>query len=145
MQNRERYQPLSAVVQMTYGQTVLPIKNTEQIQTALLRPSNTGALLTASSSAGPGLLGDPTDSSSKSGMETAAKSWILAGVVGAKSKIRTTAKKARYCHFQLSDLNNSAINVFLFRKVLEAHYGNIEVGDVVVIMNPKLLNQTEVQ
>ncbi|KAF9309410.1 hypothetical protein BG003_009792 [Podila horticola] len=139
----ERYQPLSAVVQMTYGQTVLPIKNTEQIQTALLRPSNTGALLTASSSAGPGLLGDPTDSSSKSGMETAAKSWILAGVVGAKSKIRTTAKKARYCHFQLSDLNNSAINVFLFRKVLEAHYGNIEVGDVVVIMNPKLLNQTE--
>ncbi|KAG0335260.1 hypothetical protein BG000_007672 [Podila horticola] len=139
----ERYQPLSAVVQMTYGQTVLPIKNTEQIQTALLRPSNTGALLTASSSAGPGLLGDPTDSSSKSGTETAAKSWILAGVVGAKSKVRTTAKKARYCHFQLSDLNNSAINVFLFRKVLEAHYGNIEVGDVVVIMNPKLLNQTE--
>ncbi|KAG0036341.1 hypothetical protein BGZ82_004338 [Podila clonocystis] len=140
----ERYQSLSAVVRMTYGQTVLPIKNTEQIHTALLRFSNTGALLTASmSSTRPGLLGDPTDSISKPGTETAATSWILAGVVGAKSKIRTTVKKARYCHFQLSDLNNSAINVFLFRKVLEAHYGSIEVGDVVVIMNPKLLNQTE--
>ncbi|KAG0095885.1 hypothetical protein BGZ93_005277 [Podila epicladia] len=140
----ERYQSLGAVFQMTYGQTVLPIKNTEQIQSALLRPSNTGALLiTSSFSTRPGLLDDPADSNRKSSTETASKSWILAGVVGAKSKIRTTAKKARYCHFQLSDLNNSAINVFLFRKVLEAHYGNIEVGDVVVIMNPKLLNQTE--
>lgn len=128
---------------MTYGQTLLPIKDAEQIRTALFRPSNTGALLTSSSSR-PGMLNDAVGPSSKSVMETSTKSWILAGVVGAKSKIRTTAKNARYCHFQLSDLNSGAINVFMFRKVLEAHYGGIEVGDVVVIMNPKLLNQTEV-
>ncbi|KAF8952220.1 hypothetical protein BGZ52_007458 [Haplosporangium bisporale] len=39
----ERYQSLGAVVQMTYGQTVLPIKDAEQIRTALFRTSNTGA------------------------------------------------------------------------------------------------------
>ncbi|KAF9210935.1 hypothetical protein BGZ59_008738 [Podila verticillata] len=138
----ERYQSLGAVVQMTYGQTVLPIKDAEQIRTALFRTSNTGAVLTSSCSR-PGILNDPIDPSSKSGTETSSKSWILAGVVGAKSKIRITAKNVRYCHFQLSDLNSGAINVFMFRKVLEAHYGSIEVGDVVVIMNPKLLNQTE--
>ncbi|KAF9427169.1 hypothetical protein BGZ94_005371 [Podila epigama] len=148
----ERYITMEAVVQMTYSQTLLPIKETEQIRIALHRPSNTGALLSKQSGASvsvpsnSGRLESRVESNSNSNTKAKtaeAKSWILAGVVGAKSKIRTTAKKARYCHFQLSDLNNVFMNVFMFRKVLETHYNNIKVGDVVVIMNPKLLNQTE--
>ncbi|KAG0345848.1 hypothetical protein BG004_002939 [Podila humilis] len=136
---------LGAVVQMTHSQTILPIKNTEQIRAALHRPTNSGALLEAWSKASlsTGVMGGLIGSEGKSDVEPAAKSWVLAGVVGAKSNIRTTAKKARYSHFQLSDLNSGAINVFMFRKVLETHYDHLEVGDVVVIMDPKLLNQTE--
>jgi len=70
---------------------------------------------------------------------------MVAGVIGAKSKPKMTAKKVRYCHFELSDLRSGSINVFLFRDVMERHYEGLRLGDVVAIMNPKVLNQAEVR
>ncbi|KAF9165525.1 hypothetical protein DFQ26_009842 [Actinomortierella ambigua] len=69
--------------------------------------------------------------------------WVVAGVVSAKSKPRTTAKHVRYCHFQLSDLRNHEVNVFMFREVMDRHYSQLRVGQVVALLSPKLLAQTD--
>ncbi|KAG0275976.1 hypothetical protein BGZ95_008149 [Linnemannia exigua] len=119
----------------------IPIKDNDDIKARTEQRTKAG-LLPSSSAAG--VLRSSIDS--KQGFESSDSTpthWMIAGVIGAKSKPKMTAKKVRYCHFQLSDLRSAAINVFLFRDVLERHYEGLRLGDVVAVMNPKVLNQAE--
>ncbi|KAG0367916.1 minichromosome maintenance- protein [Mortierella sp. AD032] len=119
----------------------IPIKDNDDIKARAEQRTKAG-LLPSSSAAG--MLRSSIDSNQgSSSSDSTPALWMIAGVIGAKSKPKMTAKKVRYCHFQLSDLRSAAINVFLFRDVLERHYDGLRLGDVVAVMNPKVLNQAE--
>lgn len=125
---------------MTHKLCIIPLKDSDQIRgNSVQRPS--AGLFPSSSSSGR-LSNIANNAATASDLKP--ENWIIAGVVGAKSKQRMTAKKVRYCHFQLSDLRKAAVNVFMFRSVMDKHYNKLEVGQIVVIMNPKVLNQAEV-
>jgi hypothetical protein len=120
----------------------IPIKDNDRIRARTEERTKAG-LLPSSSAAG--VLRGTSDMKPRSeSSESTLGHWMIAGVIGAKSKPKMTAKKVRYCHFQLSDLRSAAINVFLFRDVMERHYEGLRIGDVVAIMNPKVLSQAEV-
>lgn len=120
----------------------IPIKDHDGIRARAEQRTKAG-LLPSSSAAG--VLRPKNDTKQGSGpSESTPNHWMVAGVVGAKSKPKMTAKKVQYCHFQLSDLRSAMINVFLFRDVMERHYEGLRIGDVVAIMNPKVLSQAEV-
>ncbi|KAF9974769.1 hypothetical protein BGZ73_001763, partial [Actinomortierella ambigua] len=137
--------------------TFYELKDTEGIREVGHRPSHLGLL----PSTKPGGRLNPTVPSSSSGSKNAAagsagagegattskvqgwQEWVVAGVVSAKSKPRTTAKQVRYFHFQLSDLRNHEMNVFMFREVMDKHYSQLRVGQVVALFSPKLLSQTD--
>ncbi|KAF9913100.1 hypothetical protein EC991_003559 [Linnemannia zychae] len=118
----------------------IPIKDNDDIKARTEQRTKAGLL--PSSSAG-GILRPSIDSNPGSGSDPTPTHWMIAGVIGAKSKPKLTAKKVRYSHFLLSDLRSAAINVFLFRDVMEKHYDGLRLGDVVAVMNPKVLNQAE--
>ncbi|KAG0304891.1 hypothetical protein BGZ98_004856 [Dissophora globulifera] len=135
---RDRVTSCEDVAKMTRDLRIVPIKDSDQIRDYASQCSSSGVLPSSTS------VGRLTTSSSiKSADESKKGSWIIAGVVGAKSKQRVTAKKVRYCHFQLCDLKSGAINVFMFRTVMERHHERLKVGDVVAIMDPRVLNQAE--
>ncbi|KAI1295059.1 hypothetical protein EDD11_008051 [Mortierella claussenii] len=138
---KDRVTGCQDMAKMTRGLQNIPINDNDWIRehytqrptAGLLQPSNSRLPLT----------GRLDGKNTESVKDPEPRSWLVAGVVGAKSKQRTTAKKVRYCHFQLCDLKSSAINVFMFKEVMDRHYKKIQVGDVVVIMDPKVLNQAE--
>ncbi|KAG0313593.1 hypothetical protein BGZ99_008720 [Dissophora globulifera] len=138
---RDRVTSCEDVAKMTRDLRIVPIKDSDQIRDYATQCSSSGVLPSSTS------VGRLTTSSSISSIKSADESnkgsWIIAGVVGAKSKRRVTAKKVRYCHFQLCDLKSGAINVFMFRTVMERHHERLKVGDVVAIMDPRVLNQAE--
>lgn len=127
---------------MTHDLRLIPIADGDSIRENTAQRAMTGVLSAPSSK---GRLGkEPAAAKSFKEAEAASKNWIVAGVVGAISKQRTTAKKDNYCLFQLCDLRKSAINVFMFRKVMDEYHGKLRVGDLVVLLEPKVLNQAEV-
>ncbi|KAF9347890.1 hypothetical protein BGX26_000663 [Mortierella sp. AD094] len=126
---------------MTHGLRIIPIKDSDRIrENSIQRPSN-GIL--NSSTPGATLTGRLPNTSKRIATDPVPENWLVAGVVGAKSKQRVTAKKVKYCHFQLCDLQSSLINVFMFREVMARHHEKIRIGDVIAIMNPKVLHQAE--
>ncbi|KAG0003768.1 hypothetical protein BGZ65_001372 [Modicella reniformis] len=143
---RNREKSCEDVATMTRNLRIIPIKDGDRIREhstqrsssgLLPSPAPGGVLLTG----GLGSTGSTNNNNNTPGLKS--ESWILAGVVGAKSKQKMTGKKVRYCHFQLSDLRSNAINVFMFRSVMDKHYDKLKVGNVVAIMDPKILNQAE--
>ncbi|KAG0245655.1 hypothetical protein B0O80DRAFT_203756 [Mortierella sp. GBAus27b] len=133
---RDRVLSCEEVFTMTNNLSVIPLKENEQIQEKSNQRSSKGLLHPPSG----GRLGGGAGSTES---EPKPDNWILAGVVGAKSKQRMTAKKDRYCHFQISDLRNSSVNIFMFRSVMDKHYDKLEVGSIVVVLNPRVLPQAE--
>ncbi|KAF9175824.1 hypothetical protein BGX21_007053 [Mortierella sp. AD011] len=117
---------------MTHGLKIIPIKDSDGIRENSIQRSSSGVLT-----------GRLSITSKKIADDSESENWLVAGVVGAKSKERMTAKKVKYCHFQLCDLQSSLINVFMFREVMARHYEKIRTGDVIAIMNPKVLHQAE--
>ncbi|KAG0013457.1 hypothetical protein BGZ80_011061, partial [Entomortierella chlamydospora] len=117
---------------MTHGLRIIPIKDSDRIRENSIQRSSSSILT-----------GRLSNTSKKIADDSESENWLVAGVVGAKSKERVTAKKVKYCHFQLCDLQSSLINVFMFREVMARHYEKIRTGDVVAIMNPKVLHQAE--
>ncbi|KAG9323002.1 hypothetical protein KVV02_007432 [Mortierella alpina] len=138
---RDRALPCEALANMTHDLRLIPIADGDSIRENMAQRPMTGVLSDPSSR---GRLGQG-QSAAKDVKEAASSSrnWIIAGVVGAISKQRTTAKKDKYCLFQLCDLRKSAINVFMFRKVMDEYHGKLRVGDLVVLLEPKVLNQAE--
>ncbi|KAG0203143.1 hypothetical protein BGX33_009276 [Mortierella sp. NVP41] len=138
---RARITSCADVARMTRSMHNIPIKDESGIRERTEQRAKAGLL---PSSASAGVLRSGIDATKGSGSsDTSPGHWMVAGVIGAKSKPKMTAKKVQYCHFQLSDLRSAAINVFLFRKVMERHYEGLRLGDVVAIMNPKVLSQAE--
>ena len=128
---------------MTHDLRLIPIEDGDSIRDNATQLPTTGVLAAPSSR---GRLGKgPTTANDSKEAEAPSRNWIIAGVVGAISKKRTTAKKDNYCLFQLCDLRKSAINVFMFRKVMAEYHGKLRVGDLVVLLEPKVLNQAEVR
>ncbi|KAF9272411.1 hypothetical protein BGZ68_002430 [Mortierella alpina] len=137
---RDRALPCEALANMTHDLRLIPIADGDSIRENTAQRAMTGVLSAPSR----GRLGkEPAVAKSFKEAEAASKNWIVAGVVGAISKQRTTAKKDNYCLFQLCDLRKSAINVFMFRKVMDEYHGKLRVGDLVVLLEPKVLNQAE--
>ncbi|KAF9106569.1 hypothetical protein BGX29_009096 [Mortierella sp. GBA35] len=138
---RARITSCADVARMTRSMHNIPIKDESGIRERTEQRAKAGLL---PSSASAGVLRSGIDATKGSGSsDTSPGHWMVAGVIGAKSKPKMTAKKVQYCHFQLSDLRSAAINVFLFRKVMERHYEGLRLGDIVAIMNPKVLSQAE--
>ncbi|KAF8944931.1 hypothetical protein BGZ47_003479 [Haplosporangium gracile] len=138
---RSRITSCEDATRMTRDICNIPIKDHDSIRARTEQRMKAG-LLPSSSAAG--VLRPKNDSKRGSGpSDSTPGHWMVAGVVGAKSKPKMTAKKVQYCHFQLSDLRSALINVFLFRDVMERHYEGLRIGDVVAIMNPKVLSQAE--
>ncbi|KAF9545435.1 hypothetical protein EC957_010965 [Mortierella hygrophila] len=138
---RSRITSCEDAARMTRDICNIPIKDHDSIRARTEQRTKAGLLPSFS---GAGLLRPKNDTKQGSGpSESTLGHWMVAGVVGAKSKPKMTAKKVQYCHFQLSDLHSAMINVFLFRDVMERHYEGLRIGDVVAIMNPKVLSQAE--
>ncbi|KAF9135084.1 minichromosome maintenance- protein [Mortierella sp. 14UC] len=125
---------------MTRDVCNIPIRDNDDIKARTEQRTKAG-LLPSSSAAG--ILRHSIDPKEGSGSDPTPAHWMIVGVIGAKSKPKMTAKKVRYSHFLLSDLRSAALNVFLFRDVMEKHYEGLRLGDVVAVMNPKVLNQAE--
>ncbi|CAO3569551.1 unnamed protein product [Mortierella alpina] len=138
---RDRALPCEALANMTHDLRLIPIADGDSIRENTAHRPMTGVL---SDSTSRGRLGKgPAAAKDVKEAVASPRSWIIAGVVGAISKQRTTAKKDNYCLFQLCDLRKSAINVFMFRKVMDEYHGKLRVGDLVVLLEPKVLNQAE--
>ncbi|KAF9967346.1 hypothetical protein BGZ70_009889 [Mortierella alpina] len=138
---RDRALPYEALANMTHDLRLIPIADGDSIRENTAQRPMTGVLLDSTSrrrlGKGPAAIKDAKEA------VASPRNWIIAGVVGAISKQRTTAKKDNYCLFQLCDLRKSAINVFMFRKVMDEYHGKLRVGDLVVLLEPKVLNQAE--
>ncbi|KAF9915789.1 hypothetical protein BX616_005342 [Lobosporangium transversale] len=130
------------MARMTRGLKNVHIKDGERIREKSLKPYAAGLLSSSTSISIPGSAATDSDISGIANGQNGG-SWVVGGVIGAKSKIRMTKKKMQYCHFQLCDLKSHMINVFMFRKVMDKHHGRLRIGDVVIIMDPKVLNQAE--
>ncbi|KAK3808507.1 MAG: hypothetical protein J3Q66DRAFT_444451 [Benniella sp.] len=144
---RDRITSCEDVATMTHKMRIIPLKDNDQIRENSAKRPTAGLLPSSSSSSGgaalsTGRLGSIANNPAIAS-DSKLENWIIAGVVGAKSKQRMTTKKVRYSHFQLSDLRNGAVNAFMFRSVMEKHYNKLEVGQIVAIMNPKVLPQAE--
>ncbi|KAF9110777.1 hypothetical protein BGX27_005888 [Mortierella sp. AM989] len=137
---KDRTTSCEDMAKMTRGLRNIPIKDGDKIRENATQRSSSGIL--RPSTADTALTGRLSSASNKP-TDIESGSWIVAGVVGAKSKQRMTAKKIKYCHFQLCDLQSSLINVFMFREVMTRHHDKIRIGDVVAIMDPKVLHQAE--
>ncbi|KAG0076479.1 hypothetical protein BGZ90_008639 [Linnemannia elongata] len=138
---RARITSCEDAARMTRNIYNIPIKDHDSIRARTEQRTKAGLLPTSSAA---GVLRPKNDTKQGSGLsESTPDHWMVAGVVGAKSKPKMTAKKVQYCHFQLSDLRSAMINVFLFRDVMERHYEGLRIGDVVAILNPKVLSQAE--
>ncbi|KAK5815915.1 hypothetical protein F5H01DRAFT_379616 [Linnemannia elongata] len=138
---RARITSCEDAARMTRDIYNIPIKDHDSIRARTEQRTKAGLLPTSSAA---GVLRPKNDTKQGSGLsESTPDHWMVAGVVGAKSKPKMTAKKVQYCHFQLSDLRSAMINVFLFRDVMERHYEGLRIGDVVAILNPKVLSQAE--
>ncbi|KAF9182825.1 hypothetical protein BGZ51_004405 [Haplosporangium sp. Z 767] len=140
---RSRITACEQVARMTRELKVIPIEDSDSIRENSTQCRATGKLssFTATSTSVGRLREAPTV-----GMETKAtgpENWIVAGVIGAKSKSRMTTKKVPYCHFQLCDLRRSAINVFMFRDAMKKHHETLQVGDVIALLNPQVVIQAE--
>ncbi|KAG0201181.1 hypothetical protein BGX28_005927 [Mortierella sp. GBA30] len=141
---RDRALSCEDVAKMTHDLQLIPIEDSDRIRENTAQRPMTGVLSSGTMTSGlTGRLSRDSIITKKGTTEPLSKSWIIAGVVGAKSKQRTTAKKDPYCLFQLCDLRRSTINVFMFRTVMEKHHGKLRVGDVVALLEPKVLNQAE--
>ncbi|KAF8975432.1 hypothetical protein BGZ46_009132 [Entomortierella lignicola] len=139
---KDRVIPFTDMARMTRGLRVIQIKDSDRIRENSAQRHAGGVL--RSSAPTTGLTGSLRSAGDKkASLDLEPENWVVAGVVGAKSKQRMTAKKVKYCHFQLGDLQSSLINVFMFRDVMTRHYDKIRVGDVVAILNPKVLHQAE--
>ncbi|KAG0365637.1 hypothetical protein BGZ54_006361, partial [Gamsiella multidivaricata] len=140
---RDRITTCDDAAKMTRDLRIIPIKDRDRIRENATRRPTTGVLSLSApnGAASTGRLGSSNTSSTTIGPD--GRDWMVAGVIGAKSKQRMTAKKVRYCHFQLCDLRGSVINVFMFRTAMERHHGKLRVGDIVAIMDPKVLSQAE--
>ncbi|KAF9570911.1 hypothetical protein EC968_001220 [Mortierella alpina] len=138
---RDRALPCDVLANMTHDLRLIPIADGDSIRENTAQRPMTGVLADSSSRGRPGK-GLAVAKDVKE-VEASSKNWIIAGVVGAISKQRTTAKKDKYCLFQLCDLRKSAINVFMFRKVMDEYHGKLRVGHLVVLLEPKVLNQAE--
>ncbi|KAF9922825.1 hypothetical protein FBU30_007033 [Linnemannia zychae] len=129
------------VTRMTRNICNIPLKDTDSIRARMERRGRAG-LLPSSSSANTSY-SETVIAQEPESTKSNQSHWMIAGVVGAKSQLKTTAKMAQYFNFQLSDLRSAAVNVFLFRDVMKRHYEGLRLGDVVAVMNPKVLNQAE--
>ena len=129
------------VAKMTRDLRNIPIKNGDRIRENEIQRSSSGILPSSTSGR---LASVGSNGNSNAAIESKAESWVVAGVVGAKSKERMTANKAKFCQFQLCDLKSSVITVFMFGTVKERYHNRLRMGDVVAIMNPKVLKQAEV-
>ncbi|KAG0258297.1 hypothetical protein BG011_003369 [Mortierella polycephala] len=140
---RDRITACEQVARMTHKLKVIPIEDSDLIREKSTQCHSTGKLSSfTATSASVGRLGDRPIV----GMETKAtgpENWIVAGVIGAKSKPRMTSKKVPYCHLQLCDLRRSAINVFMFRDVMKRYHETLQVGDVIALMDPQVVIQAE--
>ncbi|KAF9585846.1 hypothetical protein BGW38_000482 [Lunasporangiospora selenospora] len=142
---RDRTVPCEVVAGLTKDTTTIPLMDEAHIREHCqhasrsgLLPSNTRPMVSLGKlpSESKGTEGDTDEKQSST-------PWLIAGVVGAKSPKRMTARKSPYCHFQLSDLRRGIVNVFMFRSVMEKHYDQIQPGDIVVILEPKVLDLAE--
>ncbi|KAF9366943.1 hypothetical protein BGX34_000064 [Mortierella sp. NVP85] len=143
---RDRITSCEDVATMTHSMRIIPLKDSDQIRENSAKRPTAGILSSSLSSSGAALSTGRLGSTANNpaiASDSKPENWIIAGVVGAKSKERMTTKKVRYSHFQLSDLRNGAVNAFMFRSVMEKHYNKLEVGQIVAIMNPKILPQAE--
>ncbi|KAG0230027.1 hypothetical protein BGW42_001190 [Actinomortierella wolfii] len=141
---RDRDMDQESLDKLLSSYTYFELRDTEGIREVGYRPTNKGLLSSVRPGGGGRLDMASTTSGGGGGVNKSdPPEWVVAGVVSAKSKPRTTAKKVRYFHFQLSDLRNHEVNVFLFRDVMDHHYSQLRVGQVVALLSPKLLSQTD--
>lgn len=78
--------------------------------------------------------------------------WVTIGVIAEKSSPKNTKnnsslkgkKTGKTVALKYYDIGKTIINLILCDKVLDRLYPNIKVGDVIAILNPKILIPTEV-
>ncbi|GJJ69984.1 minichromosome maintenance protein 10 [Entomortierella parvispora] len=119
-----RVVPKEELAQLTQSARIIPLKNYEQIREKCNRPTIGSA---------------PSYSKQDENKEN----WGLTGVIGAKSKPRKTAQNTVHSLFRLCDLSGAIVNLFMFKPVMDVHYSKLQVGDVVVVLNPDVLTQAD--
>ncbi|KAF9436296.1 hypothetical protein BGZ76_004361 [Entomortierella beljakovae] len=140
LQIMDRITTCEDTARMTHNLRIIPIKDGEKIRENSVQRLPGGVLRLPRLGTLPG---KSDDTNSKTVADAELKSWLVAGVVGAKSTKRVTSKKVKYCQFHLCDLQSSHIVVFMFKEVMEKYHDIIRVGDIVAIMDPKVLHQAE--
>ncbi|KAF8939792.1 hypothetical protein BGZ58_008769 [Dissophora ornata] len=139
---RDRVTSCEDVAKMTRDLRIIPIKDGDGIRENEIRHPSSG-ILPSSTSGRSASVGSNGNGNSDTAIESKASSWVVAGVVGAKSKERTTANKSKFCQFHLCDLKSGVITVFMFGTVKERYHKRLQIGDVVAILDPKVLKQAE--
>eukprot|EP01060_Flectonema_neradi_P005192 TRINITY_DN13442_c0_g1_i1.p1 TRINITY_DN13442_c0_g1~~TRINITY_DN13442_c0_g1_i1.p1 ORF type:complete len:634 (+),score=100.31 TRINITY_DN13442_c0_g1_i1:1857-3758(+) len=66
--------------------------------------------------------------------------WITAGIVTNKSSSEKTRQGKSFVKLYLSDLNQTDCLVMLFDQAFDSHYQRIDVGSIIAVINPKILD-----
>ncbi|KAG0053620.1 hypothetical protein BGZ83_000761 [Gryganskiella cystojenkinii] len=117
-----RVTPKEEIDQRTKNARVIPLKDTESIREKSSRPVLGSAL---------------TQGGEKK------EDWIVAGVVGGKSKPRKSTHNQEHSLFRLCDLGGAIINLFMFKSVMDVHYAHLQVGDMIAVLSPDVLTQAD--
>ena len=67
--------------------------------------------------------------------------WMAIGVVTSKSQLERSKKGNSFVKISLSDLDKTECLLMLFDQAFEQHYRRIDVGTVIVVVSPNILDE----